>query len=177
MPQVPNVHVQALVRNTGGDNPVQFVGPHLGMEQAVAQSRCIEHSGLPACHDAITLQTSKVAPDGCREQIARQVIARDALQDPRSLALGCGLRPLQGGPGGLHALFEDVELALADTLDAQAQCGLLADDELILGFVPLACAVSGEATNGHGFVANPHRTAFGLELAIDQDLRLQADAG
>ncbi len=125
----------------------------------------------------MALQAGKVAPDGGGEQIARQVIARDALQDPRSLALGCGLRPLQGGPGGLHALFEDVELALADTLDAQAQCGLLADDELILGFVPLACPVSGKAAHGHGFVAHTHGRSFGLDLAIDQDLGFQADAG
>ena len=57
---------------------------------------------------------------------------------------GSGFGAFQGGLGGLHALFEGIELALADALDAQAQCGLLADDELILRFVPLAAAVLGE---------------------------------
>ena len=105
------------------------------------------------------------------------MIPRDALQDAGSLALGCGLRLLQGRLGGFHALLERIELALADALDAQAQCGLLADDELVLRFVPLACAVSGKAAHAHRFVAHAHRAAFGLELAIEQDLGFQADAG
>ena len=174
---MPHVHVQPIEGDAGGDDAVQLVGPDLGMEQAVAERRCVEHLRLAGCNDAVALQAGKVPPDGGREQVASEVIAGDTLQYAGSLALGCSFGAFQGCLGGLHALFEGIELALADALDAQAQCGLLADDELVLGFVPLAAAVFGEATNGHGFVANPHRTAFGLELAIDQDLRFQADAG
>ena len=66
---------------------------------------------------------------------------------------------------------------MTDALDAQSQRGLLAHNELILSVIPLACAVSSEATHGHGFIAHGLGAAFGFDLAIDQDLRFQADAG
>ena len=125
----------------------------------------------------MALQAGKVAPDGGGEQIARQLVARDALQDGLSLALGRSLRSFQGGLGGIHAALQGVELPLADALDAQTQRRLLSGNELVLGFVPLTCAVSREAADGDGFAASSHAVALGPDLAIDQYLRFQADAG
>ena len=48
VPQVPDVHVQALEGDARGDDAVQLVGPDLGVEQAVAERWAVDHLRLAA---------------------------------------------------------------------------------------------------------------------------------
>ena len=115
--QVPYVHVQPLEGDACGDDAVQFVGPYLGVEQAVAERGPVEHLGLGAGDGAMALQAGEVAPDGGGEQVSCQVVAGQALQDGGALAFRCRLGLLQFLPSGLHAGFERLQLGLADALD------------------------------------------------------------
>ena len=76
----------------------------------------------------------------------------------------------------LHACFERFELFGADALDADADGGLLADDELILRFVPLIGAVLGEGAGADRFGADPQGAAAGDELAVEAQFGFEMNA-
>ena len=60
--QVPDVHVQALEGDACGDNAVELVGAHLGVEKAVAERWTIKHLCLAACDGTVALYCCVVAP-------------------------------------------------------------------------------------------------------------------
>ena len=60
--QVPDVHVQALEGDACGDDAVELVGAHLGVEQAVAERWTIKHLCLAACDGTVALYCCVVAP-------------------------------------------------------------------------------------------------------------------
>ena len=60
--QVPYVHIQALEGDACGDDAVEFVGPYLGVEQAVAERWAVKHLGLTRCNDCVALYCCVVAP-------------------------------------------------------------------------------------------------------------------
>ena len=62
--QVSYVHVQPLEGDACGDDAVQFVGPYLGVEQAVAQGWAVEDLSLARCDGCVALYCRKVAPQG-----------------------------------------------------------------------------------------------------------------
>ena len=161
---MPDVHVQPLEADAGGDNAIQLVGPHLGVEQAVAERWPVKHLGLGAGNGAVALQAGEVAPHGGGEQVSREVLSCHALQDGSPLAFGGGLGLLQFLLGGLHSRFELAELGLADALDGEAQRRLLARDELVLGVVPVLLPIAGEAAQAYGFAACAHAGALGQGL-------------
>ena len=66
---VTYVHVQALEADAGGDDAVELVGPHLGVEQAVLQAGQVDDAGLAASNGAVALQRRKVAPDRGGEKV------------------------------------------------------------------------------------------------------------
>ena len=115
--QVPYVHVQALEADAGGHDAVEFVGLDLGVEQAVAQRRAVDHLGLAAGYCAVALQGGEVAPDGGGEQVSGEVLACQALQDGGALGFWRGLGLLQFLLGRLHSGLEGLQLRLADALD------------------------------------------------------------
>ena len=92
------------------------------------------------------------------------------------MAFWGGLRLFQLGFGSLHSGFEGLQLRLADALDGQADGGLLACDELVLGFVPVLASVAGEAALAHGFGACAHAGACGYHSAVYRYLGLEVDA-
>ena len=104
------------------------------------------------------------------------MVACQALQEGGTLGFWSSLRLFQLLFCGLHSGFKGGELGLADALDAQPQGGLLACDEGVCGFVPVATAVFGEGACAHGFAACSHAGAFGFDFSIHQDLRFEADA-
>ena len=173
---MPDVHVQPLEADAGGDNAIQLVGPHLGVEQAVAERWPVKHLGLGAGNGAVALQAGEVAPHGGGEQVSREVLSCHALQDGSPLAFGGGLGLLQFLLGGLHSRFELAELGLADALDGEAQRRLLARDELVLGFVPVLLPIAGEAAQAYGFAACAHAGAGGCGLAVHAQFVLEVDA-
>ena len=124
----------------------------------------------------MALQAGEVAPQGGGEQVSGEVVAGDALQDGCSLAFRGSLGLFQLLFCGLHSCLEGAELGLADPLDGEAQCRLLACDELVLGFVPVLASVAGEAALAHGFGACAHAGACGYDGAVYRDLGLEVDA-
>ena len=92
----------------------------------------------------MSLYAGEIPPNRCGEHVAGEVFASDAAQNGFALVLRCDLRAFERGFRLLHSGFERFELFGADALDADADRGLLADDELILRFAPLAAAVLGE---------------------------------
>ena len=79
MPQVPDVHVQALEGDARGDDAVQLAGLDLGVEQAVAQRRAVNHLGLGTGDCAVALQGRKVAPQGGGKVIFQLLIRNFAV--------------------------------------------------------------------------------------------------
>ena len=124
--QVPYVHIQALEGDARGHDAVEFVGPYLGVEQAVAERWAVKHLGLTRCNDCVALYCCVVAPQGGGEQVSGEVVARQALQEGGTLGFWSSLRLFQLLFCGLHSGFEGGELGLADALDAQPQGGLRA---------------------------------------------------
>ena len=92
----------------------------------------------------MALQAGEPAPHGGGEEIPRDVFACHAAEDRLPPVLRGGLGAFERGFGLLHSALERFELFGADALDADTDRGLLADNELILRFVPLAAAVLGE---------------------------------
>ena len=95
------------------------------------------------------------------------MFACHAAEDRLPLVLRGGLGAFERGFGLLHSGFERFELFGADALDADADGGLLADDELILRFVPLVAAVAGEGAGADGFAADAQGRTAGDELAVE----------
>ena len=166
VPQVPDVHVQPLEGNARGHDAVQLAGLDLGVEQAVAQRRAVNHLGLGTGDCAVALQGGEVAPDGGGEQVSGEVLACQALQDGGALGFWGGLGLLQFLLGGLHSGLEGLQLRLADALDGQADGGLLACDEWVLGFVPVLLPIAGVASLPYGFAACAHAGAGGHGGAV-----------
>ena len=79
MPQVAYVHVQALEGDARGDDAVQLAGLDLGVEQAVAQRRAVNHLGLGTGDCAVALQGRKVAPQGGGKVIFQLLIRNFAV--------------------------------------------------------------------------------------------------
>ena len=79
VPQVPDVHVQPLEGNARVHNAVQLVGLDLGVEQAVAQRRAVDHLGLGTGDCAVALQGRKVAPQGGGKVIFQLLIRNFAV--------------------------------------------------------------------------------------------------
>ena len=79
VPQVPHVHVQPLEADAGGHDAVEFVGLDLGVEQAVAQRRAVDHLGLGTGDCAVALQGRKVAPQGGGKVIFQLLIRNFAV--------------------------------------------------------------------------------------------------
>ena len=77
--QVPDVHVQALEADARGHNAVQLAGLDLGVEQAVAQRRAVNHLGLGTGDCAVALQGRKVAPQGGGKVIFQLLIRNFAV--------------------------------------------------------------------------------------------------
>ena len=171
--QVPYVHVQPLEGDACGDDAVELVGAHLGVEQAVAERWTIKHLCLAACDGTVALYCCVVAPQGGGEQVSGEVVARQALQEGGTLGFWSGLRLFQFLLCGLHSGFEGGELGLANALDAQAQGGLLACNEGVCGFVPVATAVFGKGARANGFAACTHAGAFGFDFSIHQNAGLK----
>ena len=74
------VHVQALEADAGGDDAVELVGPHLGVEQAVLQAGQVDDAGLAASNGAVALQAGEVAPDRGGEKVAGELFAGEVFQ-------------------------------------------------------------------------------------------------
>ena len=163
---MPYVHVQALEADAGGHDAVEFVGLDLGVEQAVAQRRAVNHLGLGTGDCAVALQGGEVAPDGGGEQVSGEVLACHALQDGGALGFWGGLGLFQLLFGRLHSGLEGLQLRLADALDGQADGGLLACDEWVLGFVPVLLPIAGVASLPYGFAACAHAGAGGHGGAV-----------
>ena len=176
VPQVAYVHVQALEADARGHNAVQLAGLDLGVEQAVAQRRAVDHLGLGTGDCAVALQGGEVAPDGGGEQVSGEVLACHALQDGGALGFWGGLGLFQLGFGLLHSGLEGLQLRLADALDGQADGRLLACDERVLGFVPVLLPIAGEAAQAYGFAACAHAGAGGCGLAVHAQFVLEVDA-
>ena len=104
------------------------------------------------------------------------MVACQALQEGGTLGFWSSLRLFQLLFCGLHSGFKGGELGLADALDAQAQGGLLACDEGVCGFVPVATTVFGEGARANGFAACTHAGAFGFDFSVYQDAGLEAIA-
>ena len=79
VPQVPDVHVQPLEGNARGHDAVQLAGLDLGVEQAVAQRRAVNHLGLGTGDCAVALQGRKVAPQGGGKVIFQLLIRNFAV--------------------------------------------------------------------------------------------------
>ncbi len=79
VPQVAYVHVQALEGDARGDDAVQLAGLDLGVEQAVAQRRAVNHLGLGTGDCAVALQGRKVAPQGGGKVIFQLLIRNFAV--------------------------------------------------------------------------------------------------
>ena len=79
MPQVAYVHIQALEGDARGDDAVQLAGLDLGVEQAVAQRRAVNHLGLGTGDCAVALQGRKVAPQGGGKVIFQLLIRNFAV--------------------------------------------------------------------------------------------------
>ena len=79
VPQVAYVHVQALEADARGHNAVQLAGLDLGVEQAVAQRRAVNHLGLGTGDCAVALQGRKVAPQGGGKVIFQLLIRNFAV--------------------------------------------------------------------------------------------------
>ena len=165
--KVADVDVEALEADAGGDDSVEFSGLDLGVHEAVAQGRQVEGSGLAGGDDAVALYAGEVAPHGGGEEITGDVFAGEVLQKTGALVLRGGLGAFERGFGVFHSRLERFELFGADAMDADADGGLLADDELILCFVPLAAAVAGEGAGADGFAADAQGRAAGDELAVE----------
>ena len=176
VPQVAYVHVQPLEGNAGGHDAVQLARLDLGVEQAVAQRRAVNHLGLGTGDCAVALQGGEVAPDGGGEQVSCQVVSGQALQDGGALGFWGGLGLFQLGFGLLHSGLEGLQLRLADALDGQADGRLLACDERVLGFVPVLLPIAGEAAQAYGFAARAHGAAGGDGLAVQAQFGLEVDA-
>ena len=176
VPQVPHVHVQALEADARGHDAVELVGLDLGVEQAVAERRAVDHLGLGTGDCAVALQGGEVAPDGGGEQVSGEVLACQALQDGGALGFWGGLGLFQLGFGLLHSGLEGLQLRLADALDGQADGRLLACDERVLGFVPVLLPIAGEAAQAYGFAACAHAGAGGCGLAVHAQFVLEVDA-
>ena len=176
VPQVPHVHVQALEADARGHDAVELVGLDLGVEQAVAERRAVDHLGLGTGDCAVALQGGEVAPDGGGEQVSCQVVSGQALQDGGALGFWGGLGLFQLGFGLLHSGLEGLQLRLADALDGQADGRLLACDERVLGFVPVLLPIAGEAAQAYGFAACAHAGAGGCGLAVHAQFVLEVDA-
>ncbi len=176
VPQVPHVHVQPLEADAGGHDAVEFVGLDLGVEQAVAQRRAVDHLGLAAGYCTVALQGGEVAPDGGGEQVSGEVLSGQALQDGGALGLWRGLGLLQFLLGRLHSGLEGLQLRLADALDGQADGGLLACNEWVLGFVPVLLPIAGVASLPYGFAACAHAGAGGHGGAVQAQFGFEVDA-
>ena len=79
VPQVAYVHVQPLEGNAGGHDAVQLARLDLGVEQAVAQRRAVNHLGLGTGDCAVALQGRKVAPQGGGKVIFQLLIRNFAV--------------------------------------------------------------------------------------------------
>ena len=97
--------------------PFEVTAPHVDETPLPGEAPRALALRLAGCNDAVALQAGEVPPDGGGEQVAREVVASDAVEDGCSLAFWGFLCALQGGLGGFHALFEGIDLALADALD------------------------------------------------------------
>ena len=176
VPQVPHVHVQALEADARGHDAVELVGLDLGVEQAVAERRAVDHLGLGTGDCAVALQGGEVAPDGGGEQVSCEVVSGQALQDGGALGFWGGLGLFQLLFGGLHSGLEGLQLRLADALDGQADGRLLACDERVLGFVPVLLPIAGVASLPYGFAACAHAGAGGHGGAVQAQFGFEVDA-
>ena len=138
--EVADVDVEALEVDAGGDDSIEFSGLYLGVHEAVAEAGQVYGFGLAGGDGAVALHAGEVAPGGGGEHVAGEVFASDAAENRFALVLRCDLGAFERGFRLLHSGFERFELFGADALDADADGGLLADDELILRFVPLVGA-------------------------------------
>jgi len=75
------------------------------------------------------------------------------------------------------AQVEGIQILNINELAKSLRMSYLPGDELVIRFIPLAAAVLGKGPGADWLAARSQGAAFGLDSALHQNLRLQADAG